>query len=253
MAKGSMRRRRLGVLVTVMAIGAIVVHTIVPSLKSDTLTLVLVVVALLPWLGNLLESVELPGGWKVQYRGLEERVENTEKATARAGTQAAEAASTAQVAIGVAGTKLPDTTRATMDDIRNLSKEFARLRALPHQLSRTQEMDRLFGALAAVAPTVPDFDPTTALDDEEAGLRLAGYAYLYSRPDSNHIAELAHALLQEQSSFNQYWAIRSLRVLIAQTGLDTLPVTIYDQLRKLKDELPADSARHAQLSALLGD
>jgi hypothetical protein len=241
------------VLVTVVTIGAVLVHAVLPSVKIDTVTVVLLVLALLPWLGELLESVELPGGWKVQYRGLAERVESTEKAAAQAGTQAAEAVSTAQVAIGVAGTSIPAATPATMADVRELSKEFARLRALPSQPGRTHELDRLFGVLAAVVPTVPDFDPAIALGDDDEGIRLAGYAYLYRRPDAGRITDVADALLREPNSFNQYWAIRTLRVLVAQTDADTLPSKVENRLRALRNGLPPDSSRRAQLGTLLDD
>ncbi len=42
-----------------------------PDLKLDTVTLGLIVIAIVPWLSFLLESAELPGGWKVRFRDVE--------------------------------------------------------------------------------------------------------------------------------------------------------------------------------------
>jgi hypothetical protein len=45
-----------------------IIHVARPSLKIDTTTLILLGVALLPWLGTVLDSVELPGGFKAKFR-----------------------------------------------------------------------------------------------------------------------------------------------------------------------------------------
>lgn len=46
----------------------IVLHIARPSLKIDSITLSMAIVAVLPWFGRLLESFEGPGGWKVKFR-----------------------------------------------------------------------------------------------------------------------------------------------------------------------------------------
>jgi hypothetical protein len=55
----------------VLTLGALtvaVVHVSRPQLAIDGVTLALIGVALLPWARTFLESLELPGGFKVQYR-----------------------------------------------------------------------------------------------------------------------------------------------------------------------------------------
>ena len=42
-----------------------------PELKVDSVTLGLLVVGVLPWLSNLIESAKFPGGWEVKFRDLE--------------------------------------------------------------------------------------------------------------------------------------------------------------------------------------
>jgi hypothetical protein len=46
-------------------------HAIFPSIRIDVVTLTLLLIAILPWLGFIFKSVELPGGLKVEYPDLE--------------------------------------------------------------------------------------------------------------------------------------------------------------------------------------
>jgi hypothetical protein len=251
MAGQAGRRRWLGVGVSTVALIAAVAHVVWPGIKVDTITVLLLVVALVPWLGDLLDSIELPGGWKVKYRALEERQESVERAAAQADARAVEATSTAQVAIGAAQTIDPAAAPATMETVRLLAEEYHRLRAQPRTQARTSDLDRLFGAMVAVVPKVPDFDPGDALRAEDGGIRLAGYAFLYGRPDPARLGEVVDALLREQTAFNQYWAIRTTAALLDHSDLSVVPDSVVAQLRELMDRLPPDTSRHAQLATLL--
>ena len=46
------------------------IHIIFPSITIDSITLGLVVIAVLPWLSPLFKTVELPGGLKVEFQEL---------------------------------------------------------------------------------------------------------------------------------------------------------------------------------------
>lgn len=63
--------RRAQVTITVAAVAIATAHLIWPELKIDAVTLVLLVAAMVPWLAPLFKSVELPGGWKVEFQDLE--------------------------------------------------------------------------------------------------------------------------------------------------------------------------------------
>jgi hypothetical protein len=68
------KRGSLSLAVTFSALGLAAIHIIWPGLKVDAITIALVVIALLPWLGLIFESISFPGGGGVKYRDLE-RVE----------------------------------------------------------------------------------------------------------------------------------------------------------------------------------
>lgn len=55
-------------------------HLIWPSLSIDAITLILIVIAILPWLAPLIKSFELPGGWKVEFQDLKNASSRAETA-----------------------------------------------------------------------------------------------------------------------------------------------------------------------------
>src|SRR5262245_13395167 len=71
-------------LITVVCIVLAIVRLARPDLTIDTITLVLIAIAAIPWLGHIIESFELPGGPKVTYRRLENRINEQEKKIAQA-------------------------------------------------------------------------------------------------------------------------------------------------------------------------
>jgi hypothetical protein len=62
---------KLRVTISVVAVVLALGHLLRPDVTVDVPTLILLVIALLPWTAPLLKSVELPGGWKFEMRALE--------------------------------------------------------------------------------------------------------------------------------------------------------------------------------------
>lgn len=79
---GTSARKRLGwallVGVSVLAGVLLVVHLICPD-RVDTIALILLAIMAAPGLGLVLNSAELPGGIKIQFRDLAQRVARTEE------------------------------------------------------------------------------------------------------------------------------------------------------------------------------
>jgi hypothetical protein len=73
--RGAWWVRALGPFLTAGAVVLVVVHLIWPHVRIDSVTLVLLAVALLPWLGPLFKSVELPGGWRFEFQEVKAKVE----------------------------------------------------------------------------------------------------------------------------------------------------------------------------------
>ena len=68
------------VMITIIALIFATVHIIRPDLTIDSVTLGLIVIAILPWISPMVQSFELPGGLKVQFREMKKATEKIEKA-----------------------------------------------------------------------------------------------------------------------------------------------------------------------------
>uniref|UniRef100_A0AAU2UWQ2 HEAT repeat domain-containing protein n=1 Tax=Streptomyces sp. NBC_00003 TaxID=2903608 RepID=A0AAU2UWQ2_9ACTN len=216
-------------------------------MNIDGTTLVLLAVAALPWLGGIVESIDLPGGGSVHYRRLEERIEVTER-------YAGEASHTAQAALGAAsagrpGAALGETGEAPAK-VTELAARYEEVRATPRGPARTESMSRLFGELMAWTPLVDTFDVAAALGSSDAGLRLAAYARLYATGDTAFLNELLRTLMEiEDKPFSQYWGIRALSVL-QQVGAE-IPADDVARLRARFATLPRASDRRMELNRVL--
>jgi len=61
----------LKLLISVGAFIFILIHLLAPTVPVDAITIGLLIVVILPWLSTLIESAELPGGWKVTFREIQ--------------------------------------------------------------------------------------------------------------------------------------------------------------------------------------
>lgn len=78
--EGMKEVRRTQILITFIALVIVIVRIIFPNLTIDAITVLLLVLALLPWLIPLVKSLEFPGGWKVEFQELEKAKNKAEKA-----------------------------------------------------------------------------------------------------------------------------------------------------------------------------
>jgi len=65
----------------IITVGALVVatgHIVWPELSIDGITVTLILVSLVPWLSPLFKSLELPGGWKVEFQDLQRAADRAE-------------------------------------------------------------------------------------------------------------------------------------------------------------------------------
>lgn len=240
------RRHVVAVLLTLSAIAVAAVHVVKPDVRIDAVTVVLLVVAAAPWLGDLFDSIELPGGAKFQYAQLVHRIEASEEHAVRIGRALDGTSRTVRAALVAAGgsdTGQPSTASAA-DTVGRLAAEYARVRETQASgAARTYRMVRIFADLVAVAPHLADFDVGSALAAEDAGIRLAAYARLYAVPDGAKTEALVSAVCHEQLNFSQYWGLQAIAALVDAQGADRTPLGVVRQLRALLREMPPTSDR----------
>jgi hypothetical protein len=72
--------KKLRQVVSLGGLALALAHLIWPDLSIDAITLALIVIAILPWLAPLIKSLELPGGWKVEFQELQKAASRAESA-----------------------------------------------------------------------------------------------------------------------------------------------------------------------------
>lgn len=60
--------KKVQVVISCVAFAIATLHMVWPSLNIDSITIALLIVAVLPWFGQLFKSLEFPGGWKVEFK-----------------------------------------------------------------------------------------------------------------------------------------------------------------------------------------
>lgn len=88
---------------------------------------------------------------------------------------------------------------------------------------RTRQMTSIVHRMKSHLENIESFDLVKHLNNNDRGLRLAAYAYLYARPDPSAASALVDGLLEkEDKPFGQYWALLALERLCQRdpTALD---------------------------------
>jgi hypothetical protein len=85
-----MKVSRIQYIITLSALIVIIMHLKWPTLAIDGITLALIAIAIIPWLAPLFKSVELPGGWKIEFQELQKAKSDADKAGLLAPTNSVE-------------------------------------------------------------------------------------------------------------------------------------------------------------------
>ena len=73
-------KRKTKLTITIVAVLIAVTHILFPKINIDLITVVLIVLAIIPWLEILFKSVELPGGLKLEFQDLQKLGDEAKKA-----------------------------------------------------------------------------------------------------------------------------------------------------------------------------
>lgn len=242
--------------ITIVAIALVVTHLSNPQLNIDNTVLALFVIAIIPWLGSVFKTVELPGFAKFEY--FEKKVDtlNSEVASVKEEVSGAiessrkfsEATSEAvRLSLAATRTVQADPKKALLE----LADEYVKTRRrLPRGAQRTGEVSRIFGKMTAVACDLKDLEVRDLLESEDEGKRLAAIAFLYANPDPQAIDELILSVTeQEDKAFNQYWGLRTVQKLLGVGG----PISVMNlgKLREFSGRLRRGTDRYFEVNRIL--
>ncbi len=117
---------------------------------------------------------------------------------------------------------------------------------------RTSEMSAIFTKMVTLASQIEGINIKEQLINNDAGHRLVGYAYLYSKPDNAMLDTLVEAVTEfENQPFGQYWGIKAIGKLLSTTR--PIPPNIVTKLRNFLSELNKGTDRHFALSKILDE
>ena len=237
--------------VSAVAVVAAVVHLAWPHVEFDAVTLTLLAVALIPWLGGLFESITLPGGAGVQFRQLAARVEDTEATAARLEREVEGAADTSQVALTAAQGRASGDGTSGLDAVHRLAADYLNLRAaLPSGSERTRLMQQIFDELVRATVRVPEPPLGSWLASENGGLRLAAYTRLFVDPEPDRLDALLDAVLDDEFAFSVSRGIRAVEKTVDVVGPSAVPEETVRRLRTYWAQLP-EGNRKRNLRRLL--
>ncbi len=196
---------RIGV--TFGALILVTLHVWKPDLQIDSITVVLLIVAVLPWVQPLIKSIELLGV-KLELQELKDELADAKGAAESAARKADYLLSgaTPTPSIEVAGAQAVDMVGETF---AQLMGAYEHIRATQSSgAARTQAMTAIVRKMIELAPSLQDFDVAETLISPQRGRRLAAYAYLYARPDFQFIEPLVTSVTKlEDKPFGQYWGL----------------------------------------------
>ncbi|VXC11136.1 hypothetical protein [Nocardioides sp. AX2bis] len=244
--------RRAGLVkgaITAGALALVVVHLVWPTVQMDTIVLVLLGIAIVPWLGSVFESIDTPIGG-VKYRELAQRMDQVEGASAsvRQVQEANEARERAQLTDAIDG--------ESRERLPSLVSQYNAVRdprtGMPSGSARTQVMTKIVGEMIAAADAGESVPLESALKGGDLGQRLAAYAVLYSKPDPNYTIVLIDSVIDvEKKPFGQFWGLRAISRLAEEMGSQQIDRNSARRLRDLRKELPAASDRMFELRGIL--
>lgn len=251
-------------LITVGCVGLAIVRLARPDLTIDTITLVLIAIAAIPWLGHIIESFELPGGPKVTYRRLEQRIAAQDQKIAQA--QGAARSAEAQAGTVLSSiTAVPPPTRHQGTDVTP-ENDMTALIAAYDEIRRTQRAGT--GRTAAMTEIVSRMLPLAGNGDidiargltADGGARLAAYITLFARPDPLYLDALVQSVgaLEpgntrrfEAQPFEQYWGLKAVRKTLESMNPGTVSTGTRDRLVALQNQIKPSTDRHFEVTQLL--
>lgn len=236
------------ILVTLGASLALVLHLASPALRLDTVAIILLGIAVIPWLDVVFESIDTPFGG-VKYRTLTQRIDQLtgESAALRKVQEANEA----RERIEHAGADADPSDR-----LNALAAEYSKLRdvqeGMPSGAERTRAMTTIMGQMISAADSGASIPLEAALQGGDLGRRLAAYAVLYARPDAAYAIPLVNSVIEvEPKPFGQFWGLRAIARLIEVAAPEAIDLNTARRLKEFRRHLPPASDRMFELRRIL--
>jgi hypothetical protein len=250
-----MQIKGLRIVVPLVALGVAILHSISPDRpKIDAIIVALLVMGLLPWISNLVETLKY-GDLEIKLRKMEAKAEEAMGA----------AESARQLIIVQNEDSLPGHLEGTMAAVSPVGegKEMEAMQRLVDDYRQTRKnnppgdyrtalMTGIIRRMRTLAASIPQSQILPWLNDEDPARRLAAYAFLYARPAFAQVNALVKSVANRNNPpFAQYWGIMALQKIIGSRGQAKVSSETRAELKALLSRLSRGTDRHYELSRLL--
>src|SRR5204863_5309311 len=104
--------------------------------------------------------------------------------------------------------------------------------------------------MAPASAHIQHFDAARALASPDEGMRLAGMAYLYAKPDPQMVDDLVTTIAEnETAAFNQYWGLKTVQNILDHGG--TLSKETYNKLSRYANSTDPRNDRNREARKIL--
>jgi hypothetical protein len=103
-----------------------------------------------------------------------------------------------------------------------------------------------------ISSLLEEFDLESTLLSDDAGWRLAAYAYLYAKPDARSIKLLVDSVAwKEDKPFGQYWGLQAVERVVAVCKSEDIPASVLSVLQSYANKVPRGTDRDHEVRKLL--
>jgi hypothetical protein len=235
------------------ALGLAIWHGVSPDKpKIDAIIIALLVIAILPWISTLIESLKY-GELEIKLRDIVKKTEEAKGAAESARllvitqTESERQKESRAAAVEKMAGKPP------LQQLEQLVAEYKGIRAAnPPSDYRTRLMTRIMTQMREVARSLPESDMLLWLRDEDPARRLAAYAFFYENPEFAQVDALVKSVMKSDNPpFAQYWGILALERVIGVRGQATVSNQTKVALKHMLSELKPGTDRQYELLRLI--
>jgi hypothetical protein len=276
-----------GLVISGLALALAAAHLARPTLAIDNIVLVLVLVAILPWIGDMVKKGSFTGlgEFEMGSSGLayfaavqQERKKAQEDRALTLGMTSSFTAIQQERPKGqedqtsAPTAQIPhdgsDKNEILQEDLRVLEQQYADIRREQrpgHQ--RTLAMTEVVGKMIPLVSRMESFPIAQRLSTQATSgpERLAAYAYVYANPERvrghpEWIEDLVKNLMEPDPEeagkfrlkpFEQYWGLLALENIARMLGPEAIDARLRSELRELQKRLSPGGDRQGVLSRIL--
>lgn len=213
----------------------------------DETSLLLIGMAIVPWVIPMISSLEIPGVLKAEINNVRKTANTALNVAQDSKSKADEAYISSDI-----NTSSTEYLNAS-ERLESLSLEYVKIRSENRKgLHRTSRMTNIFRGMAHTARSLGDkWDIAKEwIKQDDDGKNLSAIAYYYNFPGSADFDSIIECIKKSGQPFIKYWALITLKRKISIEGIDSLSHNNINDLRIISSSTPKNTDRKRLLNII---